>query len=269
MNRFPQAGTDRHGLLHRGLAFDKAAGRCGPVAGREMQFALAWQRENLRGAGLAGVLDVLLRAHDETGVASGSAPRPVPLDQAAASVAATTMQWLGSAQGFQFLTNVLEAAGYQLVGAAADAAAASAASAEQRRRDAVRERYAVKARQKFEEAGPVSYVGTVDGIAMSGGLPAADQAVADAVSNLCNGTVIEQLATRVEACVSGYAARQASPEQVLRYGVRCTALAERVLADADIAASTEARERLRRAISEWRRHNQGEAAAAADQRKVA
>jgi len=255
MNLFPEAPADSQGLVHQGLAFARAARGAGPASRRELQFAHAWQRENLRDPGLTGALDALLRACDETGLASRDMPRPVPLDQQSATVAATTVQWLGTTQGFQFLADVLEAAGYKLVDAATGAVQTAGARFERCKREAIRERYTVAATPNAAENQPIRYFGTVDGITICAGVSSAEQAQNDAVSAMLNGTVIEQLALRLNACTTGHAARQASPEQVARYADKCLALADKALADLDVRAPEMLRSRLHSAIAEWRRHN--------------
>lgn len=252
------APADGLGLIHRGLNAKRAA-RCNSAAARrELQFAQAWQRENLRGGGLTGVLDALLREQDESGLGSREAPRPVPLDQNAATVAATTMQWLGTAQGFQFLADVLEGAGYKLVDAATGAVQTAGTRFERRKREALRERYLIDAAPQFSESGPTRYCGTVDGTTISSGAPHADKAIHDALTALLDGSVVEQLAVRLGACASGHTPPQASADQVTRYAERCVALAHRVLADLDVRANDAARERLRRAVADWRRGHPAE-----------
>lgn len=269
MNGMLETPADSLGLVHRGLAYARAS-RCASAASRrELQFAQAWQRENLRDAGLTGVLDALLRGQDEAGLSARDAPRPVALDQDAATVAATTVQWMGSAQGFQFLADVLEAAGYKLVDAASGTVQTAGARFERRKREAIRERYLIDAAPVFSENGPTRYCGTVDGTTMSSGAAHAEQAIHDAVSALLDGSVVEQLAVRLGACASGHVGRQASPEQIERYAERCAALAGKVLADLDVRAGEAARERLRRALMEWRRGHPLPAAEAAPVRKVA
>ncbi len=266
MNLFPDAPTDSQGLVHQGLAFARAARGAGPASRREMQFAHAWQRENLRDLGLTGALDALLRASDETGLAGRDAPRPVPLDQQSATVAATTVQWLGTTQGFQFLADVLEAAGYKLVDAATGKVQTAGARFERCKREAIRERYTVGATPNAIEGQAVRYFGTVDGITICASVDSAEQAQHDAVSAMLDGTVIEQLALRLTACTTGHAARQASPEQVARYADKCLALAGKALADLDVRAAETLRSRLHNAMEEWRRQNP---APAEPMRKVA
>lgn len=266
MSCFPEAPADSQGLVHQGLAFARAARGSGPASRREMQFAHAWQRENLREPGLTGALDALLRAQDETGLASRDTPRPVPLDQNAATVAATAMQWLGTTQGFQFLADVLEAAGYKLVDAATGTVQSAGARFERCKRESIRERYTIDAVPNIVEGQPIRYYGTVDGITISTAASCAEQAVNDAVSAMLNGAVIEQLALRLTACSTGYAARQASPDQVVRYADKCLALARKALADLDVRVAEPIRGRLHNAITEWHRHNP---APAEPMRKVA
>jgi hypothetical protein len=255
MNPFADAPADSQGLVHQGLGFARAARGAGPAARREMQFAHAWQRENLREPGLTGALDALLRAHDESGLAPREAPRPVPLDQQSATVAATTMQWLGSTQGFQFLADVLEASGYKLVDAVTGAVQTAGARFERCKREAMRERYLIEAVPHAADNQPLRYHGTVDGITIATGAASAEQAVNDAVSAMLNGAVIEQLALRLSACATGHAARQAPPGQVARYADKCLALADKALADLDVRAPEPVRGRLHAAIAEWRRSN--------------
>jgi hypothetical protein len=266
MNLFREAPADSQGLVHQGLAYARAARGASPASRREMQFAHAWQRENLRDPGLTGALDALLRACDETGLAGRDAPRPVPLDQQSATVAATTVQWLGTTQGFQFLADVLEAAGYKLVDAATGTVQTAGARFERCKREAIRERYTVDVTTSSVEGQPIRYYGTVDGITISAGAASAEQAQHDAVSAMLNGAVIEQLALRLTACSTGHAARQASPDQVARYAEKCLALADKALADLDVRAPEQIRSRLHNAIAEWRRHNP---APAEPMRKVA
>lgn len=255
MNHFPEVPTDSQGLVHQGLAYARASRGNGPASRREMQFAHAWQRENLRDPGLTGALDALLRAQDDGGLASREAPRPVPLDQQSATVAATTMQWLGTTQGFQFLADVLEAAGYKLVDATTGVTQTAGARFERCKRESMRERYVVDAVASIVEGQPLRYHGTVDGITISAGVSCAEQAMNDAISAMLNGTVIEQLALRLTACTTGYASRQASPDQVVRYADKCLALADKALADLDVRAQEPLRGRLHVAIAEWRRNN--------------
>ncbi|HZR34375.1 MAG TPA: hypothetical protein VFA75_03290 [Nevskia sp.] len=255
MHLFPDAPTDNQGLVHQGLAFARAARGAGPASRRELQFAHAWQRENLREPGLTGALDALLRACDETGLAARDAARPVPLDQQSATVAATTIQWLGTTQGFQFLADVLEAAGYKLVDAATGKVQTAGARFERCKREAIRERYSVGAAPNAVEGQPLRYHGTVDGITICAGAASAEQAQQDAVSAMLNGAVIEQLALRLTACTTGHAARQANPEQVARYADKCLALAGKALADLDVRAPEPLRNRLHGAMEEWRRRN--------------
>lgn len=252
MSAFPDAPSDSQGLVHQGLGFARAARGASPVARRETQFAHAWQRENLREPGLTGALDALLRAHDETGLAARDAPRPVALDQQSATVAATTIQWLGSTQGFQFLADVLEAAGYKLVDASTGAVQTAGARFERCKREALRERYQVAAVPNAAAGEPLRYHGTVDGITLATGALSADQAVNDAVTAMLSGVVIEQLAVRLAACSTGHAAQQAHPTQVARYAERCLALADKALADLDVRAPEAARIRLQSAVADWR-----------------
>jgi hypothetical protein len=255
MSVFPDAPADSQGLVHQGLGYPRALRGASPVTRRELQFAHAWQRENLRESGLTGVLDALLRSHDEVGLASREAPRPVPLDQQSATVAATAIQWLGTTQGFQFLADVLEASGYKLVDAVSGAVQTAGARFERSKREAIRERYLVEAVPNAVEGQPLRYHGTVDGITISTGASCAEQAVNDAVGAMLNGAVIEQLALRLAACTTGHAARQAHPTQVARYAEKCLALADKALADLDVRAAEPLRGRLHGAIAEWRRHN--------------
>jgi hypothetical protein len=264
-----EAPADALGLAHRGLNYGRAARCGGPAARREQQFAQAWQRENLRDAGLTGVLDALLRGQDEAGLSAREAPRPVPMDQNAATVAATTVQWMGTTQGFKFLADVLEAAGYKLVDAATGTVQTAGTRFERRKREAIRERYLIDAAPVFSESGPTQYCGTVDGTTMSSGATHVERAIHDAISALLDGSVVEQLAVRLAACASGHVGRQASPEQITRYAERCAALAGKVLADLDVRASEANRERLRRALAEWRRGHPLQEAEAAPARKVA
>ncbi len=263
----PEAPADAQGLVHRGLAYTRTAQATGPVSRRELQFAQAWQRENLRQSGLTGALDAMLRAQDESGLTSRDAPRPVPLDQNAATIAATAMQWLGSAQGFQYLADALEAAGYRLVDAATGVTQAAGKRLQRCKREAIRERYVIDATPNIVEDAPVRYYGTVDGTTVTSGVSTAEQAMADALSAMLNGKVLEQLALRLTACATGYAGRQANAEQVSRYAERCMTLADKALADLDVQAAEPARERLERAIAEWHRKNP--AAAPLPMRKVA
>jgi hypothetical protein len=233
-----------------------------------MQFAHAWQRENLRDPGLTGALDALLRAHDETGLAPRESPRPVPLDQQSATVAATAMQWLGSAQGFQFLADVLEASGYKLVDTVTGAVQTAGARFERSKREAIRERYLIEAVPNAAAGQPLRYHGTVDGITLATGALSAEEALKDAVSAMLNGVVVEQLAVRLAACTTGHAAQQAHPTQVARYAERCLALADKVLADLDVRAQEPARTRLESAMAEWR-HQHPAAAVEQPLRKVA
>jgi hypothetical protein len=252
MSVFPEAPSDSQGLVHQGLGFARAARGASPVARRETQFAHAWQRENLREPGLTGALDALLRAHDETGLSGRDEPRPVALDQQSATVAATAMQWLGTTQGFQFLADVLEAAGYRLVDAATGAVQTAGARFERCKREAMRERYQVEAVPNAAAGQPLRYHGTVDGITMATGASTAEEAVNDALSAMLNGVVIEQLILRLAACTAGHAAQQAHPIQVARYAERCLALADKALADLDVHAPEAARSRLETAAAEWR-----------------
>ncbi|HWY24643.1 MAG TPA: hypothetical protein VNX47_06975 [Nevskia sp.] len=259
ISRFPEAPADSQGLVHQGLGFTRAARGAGPASRREMQFAHAWQRENLREPGLTGALDAILRAQDEAGLASRDTPRPVPLDQHSATVAATTMQWLGTTQGFQFLADVLEAAGYKLVDATTGTVQNAGARFERCKRESIRERYTIDAVPNIVEGQPIRYHGTIDGITISTSASCAEQAMNEAVSSMLSGAVIEQLAVRLTACATGYAARQASPEQVVRYADKCLALAGKALADLDVRAAEQIRGRLHSAIAEWRRHNPAQA----------
>lgn len=253
MSVFPDAPSDSHGLVHQGLGFARAARGASPIARRETQFAHAWQRENLREPGLTGALDALLRAHDETGLAARDEPRPVALDQQSATVAATTIQWLGSTQGFQFLADVLEAAGYKLVDASTGAVQTAGARFERCKREALRERYQIAAVPNAAAGEPLRYHGTVDGITLATGALSADQAVNDAVTAMLSGVVIEQLAVRLAACSSGgQATQQAHPTQVARYAERCLALADKALADLDVRAPEAARIRLQSTVAGWR-----------------
>jgi hypothetical protein len=118
----------------------------------------------------------------------------------------------------------------------------------------------IDATPNIVEDAPVRYYGTVDGTTVTSGVSTAEQAMADALSAMLNGKVLEQLALRLTACATGYAGRQANAE-------RCMTLADKALADLDVQAAEPARERLERAIAEWRRKNP--AAAPLPMRKVA
>jgi hypothetical protein len=252
INRGTELPPDHEGLAHQGLHYARAARGSGAASRRELLFAHAWLRENVRDPGLAGVLDVLLRHQDESGADARDAPRPLPLDQQTATAAATVMQWLGTAQGFQFLADVLEGAGYKLMDAATGAVQTAGSRFERCKREGVRERYLVDATPHIVEGAPTRYFGTVDGLAMSTAVSSAEQAEADAVTGMLKGTVVEQLAVRLTSCCNGLIGRQANPEQVARYAERCVTLAHKVLADLDVHATDQARERLRRVVSEWR-----------------
>lgn len=255
MSVFPDAPSDSQGLVHQGLGFARAVRGASPAARREAQFAHAWQRENLREPGLTGALDALLRAHDETGLAARDEPRPVALDQQSATVAATTIQWLGSTQGFQFLADVLEAAGYKLVDTTTGLVQTAGARFERCKREALRERYQIAAVPNAAAGEPLRYHGTVDGITLATGALSADQAVNDAVTAMLSGVVIEQLAVRLAACSTGHAAQQAHPTQVARYAERCLTLADKALADLDVRAPEAAQIRLQSAVADWRQRH--------------